>query len=98
MLLRYSMITTVAICVIFGFKIWTQDIYQAFLQSAFKLIYKIYLKPSNEVKKYIEIISRHPLKLLRPLYGLSDSGDYWDFTLSDRIRNDLGMTATAEQM
>lgn len=83
---QYSMRMIITLCDIFGFKIWTPDISQTYLQSAFQLIREIYLKPSNDLRKYIEIPLGHLLKLLRPLYGLADSGDYWNFTLSDHIK------------
>jgi hypothetical protein len=34
------------------------------------------------------------LKLLRPLYGLADSGDYWGSTLLDHLKEELGMKQT----
>jgi hypothetical protein len=34
------------------------------------------------------------LKLLRPLYDLADSGEYWGRTLSNHLRKDLGMKST----
>jgi hypothetical protein len=34
------------------------------------------------------------LKLLRPFYGLADSGDYWGSTLLNHLKEELGMKQT----
>jgi hypothetical protein len=34
------------------------------------------------------------LQLLRPLYGLTDAGDYWNTTMVDHTLNDLGLDRT----
>ena len=82
----------VALAACFGFRIWSQDISQAYHQSASKLIRDVYLKPGKD----FEISGNRLLKLLRPLYGLSDSGDYWNTTFSKHIKEDLKMTPTIE--
>jgi Reverse transcriptase (RNA-dependent DNA polymerase) len=66
------------------------DVTQAYLQCAEKLLRDVYIKPTKE-------FSMGPgqlLKLLRPLYGLADSGDYWGRTLANHLRKDLGMKST----
>lgn len=80
----------IALAACFGFRIWSQDISQAYLQSAIELLRDIYLKPGKD----FEMEGNTLLKLLRPLYGLSDSGDYWHTTFSDHIKNDLDMKET----
>jgi hypothetical protein len=46
---------------------------QSYFQSAEPLIRDVYIKPSTE----FELDASQVLKLLRPLYGLADSGDNW---------------------
>jgi Reverse transcriptase (RNA-dependent DNA polymerase) len=50
-----------------------------------------YIKPPAE----FELNANQVLKLLRPLYGLADSGDYWGSTLLNHLKEELGMMQTA---
>lgn len=72
----------VAIVAVFGFRIWSQDVSQAYLQSAEKLMHDVYVKPTKE----FHLSDTHLLKLLKPLYGLADSGDYWHATFSKHLQ------------
>lgn len=38
------------------------------------------------------------LGILRPLYGLADSGDYWHATFLKHLKKDLEMTTTASDL
>ncbi len=51
----------------------------------------VFVRPTKEFK----LSQGHLLKLLKPLYGLSDSGDYWNATMSRHLREDLLMKPSA---
>lgn len=72
-----------ALASIFGWPIWTTDVRQAYLQSASLLRRAVFLNP-----KGIELGKDEFLQLILPLYGLSESGDYWNRTLRDHLLDD----------
>lgn len=84
----------VAIAAIFGFRLWTKDISQAYLQIASKLTREVFVKPNSG----FELRSDQLLRLLNPLYGLSDSGDYWHVTMKKHLTNDLKMHLLTEDL
>lgn len=65
----------IAIAAIFGYKIWSQGVSQAYLYSASRLTRDVYIKPT-----VIRLQSDQLLKLLKPLYELADSGDFRNAT------------------
>jgi hypothetical protein len=72
----------------FGCSLWTS--LKRFLQSAEDLMRDVYLDPKGE----FELSSDQVLKLLKPLHGLADSGDYSGATFSHHLSQDLGMQQT----
>jgi Reverse transcriptase (RNA-dependent DNA polymerase) len=80
----------IGLAAIFGYRILSTDVTQAYLQSAELLMRDVYIKPSAE----FELNASQVLKLLRPLYGLADSGDYWGSTLLNHLKEELGMKQT----
>eukprot|EP00171_Calliarthron_tuberculosum_P003208 IDg3208t1 len=55
-----------------------------------KLSREVYIRPSRD----FGLPQGRFLRLLLPLYGLSDAGDYWDATKVNHYKSDLGMSAT----
>lgn len=62
--------------IINGFIIWSEDIYQDFVQSD-DLKQDVCLIPPKEFRTGTYQV----LKLVKPLYGLADSRDHWHMTL-----------------
>lgn len=80
----------VGLASVFGFRLFSTDVTQAYLQSADELMRDVYVKPTKE----FELGEDQILKLMKPLYGLADSGDYWGKTFSSHLRDELGMQLT----
>jgi Reverse transcriptase (RNA-dependent DNA polymerase) len=78
----------VGLAAVFGFRLFSVDVTQAYLQSALKLMRDVYVTPTDK----FELRPDQVLKLLKPLYGLSDSRDYWEATMRRLFDEDLGMT------
>ena len=74
----------------FGFDVWSHDITQAYLQSDIPPQRNVFLRPPSELK----FPKGQLLRLVKPLYGLADSGDYWGSTNSRHHVRDLGMVPT----
>jgi Reverse transcriptase (RNA-dependent DNA polymerase) len=82
-----------ALASILGFKIWTQDVTQAYLQSAGTLAREVFIeKPAIE----LELSPNQALQLLKPLYGLADSGDFWYRELAQHHRDMDMQTLTTD--
>ncbi len=84
----------IALDAITGFDVWTEDISQAYLQSATKLLCEVYLRPN----KHLQPPAGYILKLLRQLYGLADIGDYWHAKFAERLTKKLGMNTVASDI
>lgn len=67
-----------ALAAAFNLDVWTEDVQQAFLQSASNLQPRIFIKPDM-----LQLGHNEFLQLLLPLYGITEAGDYWGETLSD---------------
>lgn len=89
--LRQSSIRTISsLSSIKDFQVWSHDVSQAYLQSSELLLRKVYLIPPPE----LNLPDDQLLLLIKPLYGLPDSGDYWSRTMVHHQEEDLGMKST----
>ena len=80
----------VSLAAVKGFMIFSDDVSQAYLQSDEQLSWEVYIRPKQEDMPFFSMTKDNLLKLLRPLYGLCDSGDYWLSTIHRYIRKKLG--------
>lgn len=68
---------------IYSFRLFSTAVLQAYLQCAEELGREIYVKPPKE----LNLDEYHLLKLIKPFYYLSDSGDYWHRTFRRHLEN-----------
>lgn len=80
-----------SLATIFGFRLWSEDMTLAYIQGAKNIMRKVYLKGELEFQPS----DAQLLKILRPLYGLADSGDYWHANFLQHLKSDLNMQSTA---
>lgn len=83
-----SVASNLAVC------IFLDDVDQAYRQSKEKLTRSIAIKPHADDIDIIGIHADEVLKLKNPFYVLCDAGDYWERTISNHIKNRMGMIAT----
>jgi Reverse transcriptase (RNA-dependent DNA polymerase) len=81
-----------ALASILGFNIWSTDINQAYHKSSSNIQRKIFVRPD-----VFQLDPDQLLQVVKPLYGLSDAGDYWGQTLTDNHTKEFHMEqATVE--
>lgn len=74
----FSIRLLLAIASIFEFKVWTADVIQAYLQSDEPRSREVYIQ--DFVPKF-GLRKNQCVQLLKSLYGLCESGDFWHETL-----------------
>jgi len=76
---------------VLGFRVFSHDVNQAYLQTKDKLPREVFVRPSARDARYFCVRDDRVFEVLLPLYGLPDAGDYWDVTVLDHVENELGM-------
>lgn len=87
---QFSARIFVCLASIHGFRFFSTDVTQSYLQSDEKLKRDIYGKLPKELTLDQDLL----LKLLLPLYGISESGDYWCRTFILHLEKDLKMSSS----
>ena len=69
-----------------GFRIYSDDVRQAYLQNKHQFTREVYILPKPKDRRFFGLSDGHMLKLKKPIYGIPDAGDYWDVTIHDQIK------------
>ena len=78
-----------------GYRVFSHDVKQAYLQSDEEHTRKIYTAPKRNDLEFFNISADELLDLQKALYGNGDSGDYWGATVDRHIKEDLKVTPTS---
>lgn len=62
----------IALAMIFGFDVWSSDVPHAHLQSAQNVKRNVFIRP-----QMLELSADELLQIMKPLYGLTESGHDW---------------------
>lgn len=77
----------VSINAMHGYRVWTQDVSQAYLLESEKMGRKAYINPQEKFK----LGTGKLLRLLKPLYGITDYGDLWNNNFTKHLTLELSM-------
>ena len=80
-----------ALASILGFRLWSVDVAQAYIQATANNMRSIFCEGPVE----LELSADEVLQIMRPLYGMTDSGDLWCDTMRHHHITDLNMTPLA---
>jgi Reverse transcriptase (RNA-dependent DNA polymerase) len=78
-----------ALAALFGFEVTAADVIAAYVQSAENLQRDVFVRPSC-----MKLGPKELIRIVKPLYGLPDSGDYWGETFRNHHILDLLMKQT----
>jgi Reverse transcriptase (RNA-dependent DNA polymerase) len=80
-----------AMAAIFGWKVWTEDVRQAYIQTTGRLVRDVFLTNLHGAEAELKLKPHEALRLLRPLYGLTEAGDLWHAEFTSQYRDKFGM-------
>lgn len=76
-----------ALAGILGLQVWSDDVQQAYIQGG-ELDRLVYLNPKMNAR-FFYLSQDESLQVVKPLYGLTDSGDRWDKMLKGFLKEEL---------
>lgn len=75
--LRSSYISVIlSVSVVMGFRLFSHDVTQAYLQSTYELTRKVYVQPKKADMYVFGLKSDELFESSKPLYGICEAGDY----------------------
>ena len=74
-------------------RLLSHDVNQAYHTSKEAKTWDMYVRMRAKDVKYFCIADGELLQLLKPLYGVADSKDYWDVIFATHFKKDLGMSS-----
>lgn len=86
------------IAAVLSLLLFSHDVTQEYLQANDLLTRLIFLRPKAKERALLGLEKGEPLKLLKPLYVLCDSGDDWNITIDDHLINDLQMERSVSDL
>lgn len=84
----------VVIAVLMPYSLSSQDVSQTYVRSCTPLRKDVYVPPKHDST----LKQNHLLKLLKLMYSLSDSGDYWHDTFEENISVHINMRQATEDL
>lgn len=72
-----------------GFRLFSHDVKQAYLQSKYERSRQIYIQTEKEDMHLFELQDDELLHFIKPLYGICEAGNYWGVTIKEHHINDL---------
>ena len=76
----------IALALAHNFDVWSSDVKLEYLQSAEPLTRRVFI---NNPAPEFQLDPDKCFELLKPLYGISDAGDFWHMTLNKYLINEL---------
>jgi len=74
---------------VFGWSFFSRDFNKAYLQSNDAMARSLYVKMPPRDSTYFGLDEDELPRMLKPLYGLPEAGDYWDGTIVLHVKEDL---------
>ena len=74
-----------------GYRVLSHEVTQAYTQSNDCLSRELFLQAKPRDAELFSLSEGETLKLVKPIYGTTDAGDYWNVTVDRHAKKDLSM-------
>ena len=59
------------------------------MQNKHQFTREVYIISKLKERRFFGLNDGHKLKFKKPIYGITDAGDYWYVTIQDRMKDEL---------